>query len=101
MSEETSDNFFQPNLGSSFLKKSKTVICFSEVSNVNLPSHPLVFEIIIDFSLSSFELSGIGMSSNSARLSSDPGSPTGPLTGKRDSPDRERKINNAKVLYIS
>ena len=50
MSDETSDNFFQPNLGNSFLKKSNTVIWDSDVSKVNLPSQPLLFEMIIDFS---------------------------------------------------
>ena len=61
----------------------------------------LVFEIIIDFPLSSFELSGIGMSSNSARLSSDPGSPTGPLTGRRDSPAQENKNIRSVVEIIN
>ena len=69
------------------------------MSKVNLPSQPLLFEMIIDLSLSNFELSGIGMSSNSAKLSSEPGSPTGPLTGNKDSPAHEyKKINNKKYF---
>ena len=58
-----------------------------------------LFEMIIDFSLSNFELSGMGISSNSARLSSDPGSPSGPFTGNKDSPAHEyKKINNKKYF---
>ena len=49
--------------------------------------------MIIDFSLSSFEFKGIGISSNSAKFNSDPGSPSGPLTGKSDSPAQESKKN--------
>ena len=68
VSDEISESFFHPNFGNSFLKKSKTSICFSEVLKVSLPSQPSFLENIIDSFLSSFELSGIGRSSNSENL---------------------------------
>ena len=51
----------------------------------------------MDFSLSRLEFSGIGRSSNSARLNSVEGSPSGPLTGSKLSPVHESKKRKASM----